>query len=44
MAHRTGFTARSLHELLIEAGFVEISVRRGTSFDLWATSYKPGRG
>jgi predicted SAM-dependent methyltransferase len=44
MAHRTGFTARSLHKLLIEAGFVEISVRQRTSFDLWATSYKPGRG
>jgi len=44
MAHRTGFTARSLHKLLIEAGFVEISLRQGTSFDLWATGYKPGRG
>src|SRR5580693_8445013 len=41
MAHRTGFTARSLHKLLIEAGFVEVSVRQGTSFDLWATGYKP---
>jgi SAM-dependent methyltransferase len=44
MAHRTGFTARTLHKLLSEAGFVEISLRRGTSFDLWATAYKPGRG
>jgi predicted SAM-dependent methyltransferase len=44
MAHRTGFTARSLHKLLIEAGFVEVSLRQGTSFDLWATGYKPGRG
>jgi len=44
MAHRTGFTARTLHQLLAEAGFVEVSLRRGASFDLWATGYKPGRG
>jgi predicted SAM-dependent methyltransferase len=44
MAHRTGFTARSLHKLLIEAGFVEVTLRQGASFDLWATGYKPGRG
>jgi predicted SAM-dependent methyltransferase len=43
MAHRTGFTARSLHKLLIEAGFVEVTLRQGASFDLWATGYKPGR-
>jgi hypothetical protein len=43
MAHRTGFTARSLHKLLIEAGFVEVSLRQGSSFDLWATGYKPAR-
>lgn len=44
MAHRTGFTARSLHKLLIETGFVEVSLRQESSFDLWATGYKPGRG
>jgi predicted SAM-dependent methyltransferase len=44
MAHRTGFTARSLHKLLSEAGFVEVTLRQGASFDLWATGYKPGRG
>jgi predicted SAM-dependent methyltransferase len=44
MAHRSGFTARSLHKLLIEAGFVEVTLRQGASFDLWATGYKPGRG
>ena len=44
MAHRSGFTARSLHKLLIQAGFVEVSLRQGASFDLWATGYKPGRG
>ena len=41
MAHRTGFTARSLHQALIEAGFVEVRVRPGGSFDLWATACKP---
>jgi len=44
MAHRTGFTARSLHKLLTEAGFVEVALRHGASFDLWATGCKPGRG
>jgi predicted SAM-dependent methyltransferase len=44
MAHRTGFTARTLHKLLIEAGFVEVTLRQDASFDLWATGYKPGRG
>lgn len=42
MAHKTGFTRRSLHELLRETGFVEVLVRRGGSFDLWATARKPG--
>jgi SAM-dependent methyltransferase len=41
MAHRTGFTARTLHKVLVEAGFVEVSLRVGRSFDLWATAYKP---
>jgi predicted SAM-dependent methyltransferase len=41
MAHRTGFTARTLQKVLTEAGFVEITVRRGSAFDLWATAYKP---
>jgi predicted SAM-dependent methyltransferase len=44
MAHRTGFTARSLHKLLIEGGFVEVTLRLSTSFDLWATGYRPGQG
>jgi predicted SAM-dependent methyltransferase len=44
MAHRSGFTARSLYKLLVDAGFVEVTLRQGTSFDLWATGYKPGRG
>ena len=43
MAHRTGFTARTLNRALVEAGFVEVSLRAGTAFDLWATAHKPGR-
>ncbi|MGC2204096.1 MAG: methyltransferase domain-containing protein [Stellaceae bacterium] len=41
MAHRTGFTARTLQRLLFETGFAEITLRQGSSFDLWATAYKP---
>jgi SAM-dependent methyltransferase len=41
MAHKTGFTRRSLQELLAETGFVEVRVRRGGSFDLWAAAHKP---
>lgn len=40
MAHKTGFTRRSLHQSLAEAGFAEVQVRRGGSFDLWAIAYK----
>ena len=43
MAHRTGFTARMLQKVLVEAGFVQVSLRAGTAFDLWATAYKPAR-
>jgi SAM-dependent methyltransferase len=41
MAHRTGFTAQTLQKVLTEAGFVGITVRRGSAFDLWATAFKP---
>jgi SAM-dependent methyltransferase len=44
MAHRTGFTARTLQKTLIEAGFVDITLRQGASFDLWATAWKPSPG
>ena len=40
MAHRTGFTARTLHQALVDAGFVEVRLRAGTAFDLWATACK----
>jgi len=41
MAHRTGFTVRTLHKVLVVAGFADITVRQGNSFDLWATACKP---
>jgi SAM-dependent methyltransferase len=44
MAHRTGFTARTLQKVLIEAGFVDITLRQGASFDLWANARKPPPG
>jgi predicted SAM-dependent methyltransferase len=40
MAHRTGFTARTLQKLLLNAGFVEVTLRQAASLDLWATAYK----
>ena len=39
MAHKTGFTARTLNQLLAEAGFAEIAVTRD-GFALWARAYK----
>ncbi len=39
MAHKTGFTARTLDRLLNEAGFAEIAVSRD-GFALWARAYK----
>ena len=40
MAHKTGFTARTLHEKLTRAGFARVRVRRNR-FDLWAVGFKP---
>ncbi len=36
MAHRTGFTARTLGEALAAAGFAEVRVHQGRRWDLWA--------
>lgn len=38
MAHRTGFTAELLGKQLTEAGFAEVRIRQGGSFDLWAVA------
>lgn len=39
MAHKTGFTARTLDRLLNEAGFADIAISRD-GFALWARAYK----
>jgi SAM-dependent methyltransferase len=36
MAHRTGFSARSLGQALVAAGFDEVRVHEGRHWDLWA--------
>lgn len=41
MAHRTGFTASSLGNALIGAGFAEVRVHEGRHWDLWAIATKP---
>jgi SAM-dependent methyltransferase len=40
MAHRTGFTARTLGQLLVEAGFTGVALQR-EGFSLWARAFKP---
>lgn len=40
MAHKTGFTARTLTQLLTEAGFTGVALQR-EGFALWARAYKP---
>ena len=39
MAHKTGFTARTLNRLLSEAGFADVTVTRD-GFALWARAFK----
>ena len=41
MAHRTAFTARTLGQALIDAGFHEVRVHEGTRWDLWAIGTMP---
>jgi SAM-dependent methyltransferase len=43
MAHRTGFTARSLAARLTGAGFADVQVERDGRFALWARALKPGK-
>jgi SAM-dependent methyltransferase len=43
MAHRTGYTARTLERRLGDAGFVDVHVRRERAdFALWAHARRPG--
>ncbi|MFA9215560.1 MAG: methyltransferase domain-containing protein [Sphingomonadaceae bacterium] len=41
MAHRTGFSARTLGQSLVDAGFSEARVHEGTRLDLWAIATMP---
>jgi SAM-dependent methyltransferase len=41
MAHRTGFTASTLGEALLLAGFAEVRVHEGQRLDLWALATLP---
>lgn len=41
MAHRTGFTARTLGDALVAAGFSEVRVHEGRRWDLWALAAMP---
>jgi SAM-dependent methyltransferase len=41
MAHNTGFTVERLARVAIEAGFAEVRVMEGSSFDLWAALMMP---
>jgi predicted O-linked N-acetylglucosamine transferase (SPINDLY family) len=45
MAHKVGFTQQSLTQLLIEAGFATVAMRRrgAPHFDLWAVASKAAR-
>lgn len=40
MAHKTGFTAKTLRQKLEAAGFGNVRVERGDGFDLWGAGYK----
>ena len=42
MAHKTGFSDKTLKLALERTGFAHIQVKRGDAFDLWAVGYKPG--
>lgn len=42
MAHKTGFTAQRLARTALAAGFGEVRVVEGQSFDLWAVLLAPG--
>lgn len=42
MAHRTGFSPRTLESALASAGFGDITVRTDTRFNLWAVGHKRG--
>jgi len=46
MAHRTGFIASTLGQAMLDAGFVDIKVKRRAAphYDLWALGQRPAGG
>lgn len=42
MAHRTAFTAESLGQALVDAGFANARIFEGRHWDLWAIATMPG--
>ena len=40
MAHKTGYTARTLANKLVQAGFVDVQVKRESGYNLLAIGYK----
>jgi SAM-dependent methyltransferase len=42
MAHRTGFSMRTLHRKLSRAGFVDVQIARNRYYALWAKGRRPG--
>jgi ubiquinone/menaquinone biosynthesis C-methylase UbiE len=41
MAHKTGFTAKTLAEAMFKTGFNEVRVLEGNRWDLWAIGMMP---
>jgi ubiquinone/menaquinone biosynthesis C-methylase UbiE len=41
MAHRTGFTLRTLAQKLRQAGFADVRVQHGPTYTLWAQARRP---
>jgi SAM-dependent methyltransferase len=39
MAHHTGFTASRIGPMILQAGFAEVWIASGKSFDLWAVAF-----
>jgi hypothetical protein len=42
MAHKTGFSKRTLEAALDSAGFVDVTVKADKRYNLWAVGYKHG--
>jgi len=40
MAHKTGFTSKSLGNIMYHSGFSEVRINKGKFYDLWAVAIK----